>query len=143
MKINEKYHYTECGLDNIYITGLQFQDDIKSDNIMVPAIERLHKLIAEILIHKPEALNGKELFFLRYEANVKRQDIAELLNINVAVIADIENNNKLIPLEQNSVIIKLFSEKLNISSKINAGSIWSQELLIKKEKNASYSLVAA
>ena len=140
--INKKYHYTECGLDNIYITGLQFQGDSKSANVIIPVIEKLHKLIAKTLITKGEALRGKELFFLRYETNIKRQDIAKLLNVNVEVIADIEDSNALIPLAQNSLIIKLFSEKLKVSSKTNAAAIRSQELLIKKEQN-SYSLDAA
>ena len=54
----EAYHYTECGLDDVYIaSGI----DIDSEgNIMIKSI-RLHRAIAERLVFSSRKLKGKEV----------------------------------------------------------------------------------
>ena len=84
MKINKYYQYAECGLDNVYISGLQIVDDAGDECITIPAIQDLHNLIAFSLLNETKKLTGNEFYFIRGELGLNIQKLAKLLNAKVA-----------------------------------------------------------
>lgn len=74
------YHYIECGLPNIWITGLRTQDDAGEETIIIPGIRRLHKLIADQIVTSDGALTGAELRFLRSEMGMTQTQLGELVH---------------------------------------------------------------
>jgi len=61
------WHYTECGLANIYLIGIKIRrnSDSGAEEPMIPRIEELHDAIFLGLLKKPGALTGKEVRYLR------------------------------------------------------------------------------
>ncbi|MBX8785526.1 transcriptional regulator, partial [Ochrobactrum sp. GRS2] len=76
-----KYHYIECGLDNVYINGLQFQRDDAGDEIItIPAINELHSLIATGIVTHEHGISGQELRYLRSEMGLTQSELAQFVH---------------------------------------------------------------
>ena len=74
------YHYTESGLDNVYLYNISVMQDVAGeDTICIPHINQLHKVIATALLHKKGELTGKEIRFLRTNALLSQAELAELI----------------------------------------------------------------
>ena len=80
---DEIYHYTESGLDNVYLHGIvQYRCESCGEMAAeIPKIKALHRVIARDIICKREALSGDEVRFLRKEIAMKSKDMAETLAI--------------------------------------------------------------
>ena len=84
----ERYHYTECGLDNIYLmNGVDIVATPRGEGVNIRNIEGLHQAIGRILVRDKKNLNGKEFRFLRHEMNLTQQNLAAILGVNVQSIA--------------------------------------------------------
>jgi transcriptional regulator with XRE-family HTH domain len=71
------YLYTECGLDNVFIEGVNFVvDDMGEETISVPNINGLHHAIATGIVAKKSSLTGRELRFLRTEMGMTQAELA-------------------------------------------------------------------
>ena len=80
--MSTKYQYIECGLDNVFISGLEFTDDMGEQCIMIPAINQLHKLIASALLVQEKRLSSEEIYFLRAEMGSSEEEIKGKLGVN-------------------------------------------------------------
>ena len=68
----EIYHYTESGLDIVYIETNVFRCKKCNESVAeIPNIYGLHELIAEKLVKKPFLLKGKEIIFIRKFLHLK------------------------------------------------------------------------
>lgn len=82
MRTND-YHYTESGLDNIYlVNGHRFVDGPRGRQIIIEDIEGLHRAIGEMLITCRKNLSGKEIRFLRQELLMSQATLAKLLGVS-------------------------------------------------------------
>ena len=88
MKMNE-YHYTECGLKNVYIEGLQYTADDERV-IEIHHIHALHWLIAKAILES-KSIDGDEMRFLRTEMGFTPKRLAEELNISEQKVKSLEN----------------------------------------------------
>ncbi len=121
-----RYHYTECGLDNVYVYGLNFADDDGEETILVPCIQALHWCIAkDILMHR-ENLSGKELRFLRSEIEWSAAQVADFLKVDAASIQKIEQGNEVMPLIQ-SLKIKVKVAAIMLSGTDYSNTLWHQK----------------
>ena len=60
------YHYTDSGLDNIYLqNGYVRHKTAYGEGVSIQNTEALHKEIGRWLVSLPKPLNGAELRFLR------------------------------------------------------------------------------
>lgn len=76
----EPYHYTECGLDNVYLYNIPLVQDVEKEEVIcIPNINLLHKMIAKGIICKKGCLKPKEIKFLRVQLGFKQSDFAALL----------------------------------------------------------------
>ena len=74
------YHYTESGLDNIYLeNGFTISSTPYGEGVSILDTEGLHKAIGRWLVAVPKALNGAELRFLRLEMETTQRHLAALL----------------------------------------------------------------
>lgn len=75
MAKSKKYHYTECGLDYVYLlNGYTERITPYGKAVSITAVEQLHKIIGEAIISSPEPLSGAEIRFLRHELDWSQKD---------------------------------------------------------------------
>ena len=84
------YHYTECGLKNVYIEGLPVVNDDGEEIIQIPNIQELHWLIAKDILES-KSMNGDEIRFLRTEMGYTPEELSEQLNMALRTLKSIEN----------------------------------------------------
>jgi DNA-binding transcriptional regulator YiaG len=80
----EWYHYTESGLDNVFLAigaGVQFLDLPSGKHLKIKDIEGLHKFIGMTLANEKKNLSGKEIRFLRQEMLLSQGTLAKLLGV--------------------------------------------------------------
>lgn len=74
------HHYTESGLDNIYLeNGFHIHDTPYGKGVSIQDTEGLHKVIGKWLISQPKPINGAELRFLRLEMESTQRDLAGII----------------------------------------------------------------
>ena len=82
------YHYTECGLDNVFIEDMNMvQDHAGEATATVPAIGLLHQVIAEGIVTLPSKMSGKELRFLRTEMGLTQEKLADILKVTLLTVS--------------------------------------------------------
>lgn len=75
------HHYTECGLQNVFIDGLEYVIDDDGDEIItIPAINELHRIIALGIVSHKHSMSGDELRFLRSEMGYTQSELAALVH---------------------------------------------------------------
>ena len=84
------YHYTECGLKNVYLAnGYSVHKTKHGEGVSVKDVGGLHKAIGEFLLEKPK-LAGDEIRFLRKELGLSQKDMGELVGTSDQTIANWE-----------------------------------------------------
>lgn len=75
------YHYTESGLDNVLIRGVDFlTDDAGEQVVTIRNIAGLHRAIAAGIVTKAGSMTGKELRFLRTEMGMTQAELAAIVH---------------------------------------------------------------
>jgi len=92
-----EHHYKECGLDNIYLVGIEIHKCSCGEEIVnIPAITELQSLVAIRLIKKKTLLDGKEIKFLRKNAGLTAKRLGEIIGIDNSTISRWENDSQAI-----------------------------------------------
>jgi DNA-binding transcriptional regulator YiaG len=88
------YHYTECGLNNIYLlNGFKITKIAGGDEeIFIHDIHGLHKAISKILIFKKGLLEGSEIKFMRSMLDLSQNKLAALIGCRYQQILLWEKN---------------------------------------------------
>lgn len=74
------YHYTESGLDNIWlVNGYKIHKTPYGEGVSIHNTEGLHKAIALWLINLPKPLTGAELRFIRTDMELTQKNMAGIL----------------------------------------------------------------
>ncbi len=145
------HHYTECGLQNVYISGIQkIVDDEGDEVIFIPAINSLHRVIAVGIVSHQKGMNGAELRFLRSEMGYTQSELAALVHRDKQTIGRWERAESEIDSTSEAVIRKLAIERLELSvvlgmdqlSKNSVPTAETQPIKISAS-NGGYELVAA
>lgn len=90
-----KYHYTECGLDNVFLEGIDvYECSCGEQFVAIPAMPELHGLIGLNLLKKKALLNSKEIKFLRKNMGLTATKLSKIIGVNNATISRWENNNQ-------------------------------------------------
>ncbi len=109
------HQYTECGLQNVYISGIaKMTDDDGDEVILVPAVNVLHRVIAEGIVSHAKGMNGAELRFLRSEMGYTQAELAGLVHRDKQSIGRWERSETEIDSVAEAVIRKLAIEKLEL-----------------------------
>ncbi len=96
---NNYYHYTECGLDNIYLAnGFEItKNSAGEEEIYIEDIHGLHEKIGLSLISKPGLLIGNEIRFIRHTIDFSQTTLAHLLGVDYQTVLGWEKNKWPIP----------------------------------------------
>ena len=71
------YRYTECGLDNVVIEGLEVVHDDAGELVyVIPNVNGLHCAIADSIVWRQGGMTGEELRFLRTELGLTQAELA-------------------------------------------------------------------
>ncbi|MBL4872796.1 MAG: transcriptional regulator [Rhodobacteraceae bacterium] len=110
-----QYHYTECGLQNVYINGLPTVTDDDGDEVIhIPFINELHAMIAMGIVKHAKGMSGAELRFLRSEMGYTQVELAGLVHKDKQTIGRWERSEIDIDSTSETVIRKFAIEKLSI-----------------------------
>jgi len=97
-----RYHYTQSGLENVYLNNSVTQTHCPSCGVIVhiPAEQQLLQVLALVLLEKPRLLVPKELLFLRKACGLTQSVMARLLGVRGhATVAERESGKSQITVE--------------------------------------------
>lgn len=118
------YRYTECGLDNVIIEGVQFlADDSGEEVVCIPNVNGLHHVIAQSILSRKSSMTGKELRFLRTEMGLTQAELAAIVHREPLAVSRWEREER--PIDSNAeTIIRLHAmEKLEIETKVSVEDV--------------------
>jgi putative zinc finger/helix-turn-helix YgiT family protein len=112
-KIKMEYHYTEAGLNKVYLKDITGYECQKCGEIMpiIPNIKGLHRQIALNLINKKNLLSGNEMVFLRKEMRLKAKELAQLVGVHKVTVSRWENEREKISPACDRLIRMLYETK--------------------------------
>lgn len=118
-KPNQTYHYTECGLENVYLEGVELLvcEQCGAVSPIIPKIEELHSRIAQTIINNPGMLSGSEVKFLRKQLGVKARDWALYIRIDPSTLSRWENENQQIG-PQSDMLVRMLYQRLKAGEQI-------------------------
>lgn len=107
------YHFTECGLDNIYLrNGFDEVETAEGRAVGIHALEQLHRVIAEGIVNKAGFLTGKELRFLRIELDLSQKALGDLMGKSDQMVAKWEKGESAIPILADKAVRDLYMESI-------------------------------
>ncbi len=103
------YRYTDSGLDNVMIEGVNFvHDDSGEECLMIPNINGLHKTIAYEIIVRRAGMSGRELRFIRTEMGMTQAELATMLHREALAISRWERGE--CPIDANAeTVVRLYA----------------------------------
>lgn len=111
----KKYHYTECGLENIYlINGFKITNTYEIEEIFIHNIHGLHNAIGMTLISKSGLLLGEEIKFIRTTMDLSQTTLARILGITYQSVLAWEKNKTPISKTADYLLRAIFFSYLNM-----------------------------
>jgi putative zinc finger/helix-turn-helix YgiT family protein len=106
--------YKESGLDNVTIHNVQkFVCDVCGEEYLsFGDADKLHQLIAHILVRKKDLLSGKEVRFLRSYLGYSTKVFSRLSRYDASTISRIENDKQQVSPQFDVLIRSLVANKL-------------------------------
>src|SRR5262249_19923862 len=104
------YHYTESGLDNVYLSNLEMRV-CKSCGSVTPRIYRmneLHATIGRAVALKDSPLTGAEVRYLRKHLGMKSKEWAALLHADVSTVSRWESGEQKIGPQSDALIRAIY-----------------------------------
>ncbi|WP_454917093.1 helix-turn-helix domain-containing protein [Xanthobacter sediminis] len=84
----EPYHYTECGLDNIYLAnGFRKETYDGEEYVSIENVDGLWKAIGFSLLRRSNLLEPKEIRFLRRHIGMTQAELAQMLRVDAQTVA--------------------------------------------------------
>ena len=127
------YRYTECGLDNVFLEGVDVLQDDQGDEVYcIENILELHKMIAHAIISRHGGLSGPELRFLRTEMGLTQEELAKRLSCTRVTISRWERDEETMNLNAEVIVKLLAAEKMGIDRDMSSedmalNSDWSTQ----------------
>jgi DNA-binding transcriptional regulator YiaG len=147
-----EYRYSESGLDNVIIAGIDVvTDDLGDEVFSILNVNGLHKAIAHAIIAHAHGISGKELRFLRTEMGYTQDELADKLHVTRLSISRWERGEVQMDSQTEFMVRVLSAEKLHIDARLSAEEIakrcvWKaeiQQIKIDGTDPNSYKLMAA
>jgi DNA-binding transcriptional regulator YiaG len=119
----DEYHYTECGIDYIYLVdGYEFVDTPQGRQVVVQNIDGLHAAIGKFLVNHKKDLTGDDVRFLRHEMLMSQATLAKLLDVGEQTVHRWETG-KTEASKPASALIRLLYREQNGGNKEIQGSL--------------------
>jgi len=112
----DNYHYTECGLDYVYLLGGY---ELSDGQVAINNIDGLHQAIGRFIITNRKNLSGKEVRFLRIEMGMSQDTLAKLLDVSEQTIHRWESGKTSdVPKPAEALVRLLYREQIGANSEI-------------------------
>ena len=116
-----QYHYTRCGLDNIYLSnGYKIRDTKFGSAVAVLHVDELYKEIARHLVNTKKTLTGKEFRFIRKNLDLTQSALGRLLGVDSQTIARREKSDIVENDAGTHVLRMLFIQRENEAQKMES-----------------------
>ena len=88
-----RYHYVECGLDNVYLANVEIEvcPRCHEEVVNIPAIAELHRLITGRAITQPGRMLPEQIRFVRKHLGWGADDFARFMNVPEPTIREWES----------------------------------------------------
>lgn len=87
------YHYTDCGLLNVYLrNGYTIKETKYGEAVAIHNLENLHQVLGMELVNNTPYLSGKEMKFLRKELDLSQKRLGEILGVSEMSIRNWESD---------------------------------------------------
>ncbi len=130
------YHYTECGLRNVWLTnGFTVRDFNGQKAVSISDADQLHRAIGRAIATKPY-LTGTELRFLRKELGLSQKRLADLVGSTEQTVSLWERRGRM-PKGYDRLIRLFYLEMID-------GNVKIQEMinrLIELDRNQTEKLI--
>ncbi|MBS54988.1 MAG: transcriptional regulator [Oceanospirillaceae bacterium] len=138
------YHYTMCGLENVYLKNGYEQKETPSGKVVsIHDLDGLHKAIGKGLATKDSELTAKEFKFLRGELDLSQRTLGMLMEKSDQIIAKYEKGEQAIPRLVDKSIRDLYMESIgegpiaNLLQKLAQLDRKNRELTLELEETES------
>ena len=117
--IREPYHYTACGLDNVYLfNGYVLHQTEDGDGISIRDLEGLHHAIGLSLAEHKKLLSPKELKWFRKQMDLTQSELAQLLGYSSQSVARWEKGGAQIPGAAERIIRMLYIDQAETGANV-------------------------
>jgi putative zinc finger/helix-turn-helix YgiT family protein len=92
--VRGKHRFTECGLLNVELHGVEIVRcaGCGNEEVLIPRMNDLMRLLALAIVSRPSRLLGEDVRFLRKYLNMTQAQLAELLDVHKTNLSKWENN---------------------------------------------------
>jgi putative zinc finger/helix-turn-helix YgiT family protein len=93
---NQRYHYVESGLDNVYLDGIDLLvcESCGEESPVIPRILDVHAAIGRAVALQQTPLRGSDIRFLRKQLGMRARTWAGLLRVSVETLSRWENGEQ-------------------------------------------------
>ncbi len=111
------YHYTECGLQNVWLTNGYDVCEIDGEKaVSMSDVDELHELIGRSIAAKSN-LNAREIRFLRKELGLSQKRLEDLLGSTEQTVSLWERRGRM-PKGYDRLVRLLYLEKIDGNVKV-------------------------
>jgi DNA-binding transcriptional regulator YiaG len=108
------YNYTECGLENVWISGVQEVGDHGGNvTFTIKDFSGLQKAIAQAVVRR-SGMSGPEIRFLRTELGMTQAQLAKILHVHTLSVGRWEREEAAIDKNAETVFRALAIQRLNL-----------------------------
>lgn len=94
----EPYHYTECGLSDVYLLcGYERVQTDEGPAVVIQNMDGLHRAIGDEIARNKKALDGADIRFLRKEMGLTQAELADLMGTTDQSVARWEKDENVAP----------------------------------------------
>ena len=110
LKTQQKYHYTECGLDNVFLTNVDVMvcESCGEKSVRLPRILQLHATIGRAVALQPCPLRGQDIRFLRRQLGYNAKAWATFLRTDVSTLSRWENGKQVVSGQSDTLLRLLY-----------------------------------
>jgi DNA-binding transcriptional regulator YiaG len=143
VRSKQRYHYAECGLDNVYLYNIDLLvcEKCKRVEPVIPRTKLLHSTIARAIALQPYPLRGQDIRFLRKQHRFKAQEWASLLRIDASTLSRWENDGQQIGPQADALIRYLFLRLLEQEGENVQGPLAEQIAAATQERPGEASVL--
>lgn len=92
--VRGSYAFTECGLRNVLLQGVEMIrcQSCGDEQVVIPRLDDLMRTLAFAVISQPYRLQGEDVRFLRKYLNMTQAQLADLLDVHKTNLSKWEND---------------------------------------------------
>jgi putative transcriptional regulator len=107
------YHYTECGLDYVYLdNGFEIVETPYGRHVSIMEPSRLHREIGKLVVSHERPLTAQEVRFLRIEMDLSVDALARRLELSAQALERVERGEEPCPPEADRSLRRMYLEWL-------------------------------